>query len=999
MLVLLVNAATGGVSHFHPTSPQTDALRADTDTVIVPSRGRLLYPFRDYKKSRNSYINPLDSIMKARQNAVDSLRRVQDSIRQISNTDMVDKDLVVPENSDSVVKLDSTETKEQITSLSSDSLPELPSAESLRGFRAEDDTLKNDTTKKNDSMLDFPVQYEAADSTVYLPGEGFAHFFGSSKVNYQQIELASQVITMSIDSSIVRAHGVADSLGVLQGKPVFKEGETEYTSETMSYNFKTKKGFITNVDTQQGDGFLTSERSKKGDNDELFLEHGRYTTCDEEHPHFYLALSRAKVRPKKDVVFGPAWLVIEDVPLPFAIPFGFFPFSSSYSSGFIMPSYGDDSRRGFYLRDGGYYFAISDFMDLRATGEIYTKGSWGANLSSNYARRYKYRGSFQFDYQTYVTGEKNMPDYSKQKSIRLNWSHTQDAKANPNSTFSASVNYSTSSYDRNSMSSLYDPSQMAQSTKTSSISYSRTFSDIGLTLSTSTNLSMSTRDSTISMTLPDLNITLARMYPFKRKNAAGKERWYEKIALSYSGQLSNSITAREDEILHKNLFKDWRNGFKHSIPVSAAFTIFKYINVTPSVNYTERWYSFKENRSWDDQRMVERRDTIYGFNRVYNWDLSLSASTKLYGFYRPWKMFGDKIQMIRHVLTPNLSYSYAPDFSASRYGFYDTYLKTDAKGNVSTVQYSPYQSGLYGVPGKGKTGSISLSLGNNVEMKVRSDKDSTGVKKVSLIDELSASMSYNTAALDHKWSDLNMNARIKITKNYTFNMSAVFATYAYSLDDNGNPYLSNETEYSRGRFGRFQGTSQHLSYTLNNETFKKLFGKKDDSEKKNKKGGEDVDADEDSDVSNTQDTTENKEKKESAATDTDGYMKFKLPWQLSISYSVTMAEDRTKEKFNTKTMRYPYKLTHQLNFSGNLKLSDAWNINYSSGYDFTMHRLSTTTVNISRDLHCFALSGGMVLSSYGATSYNFTIRATAGTLADALKWDKRSGVNNAVQWY
>ncbi len=1006
MLVLIVNAA-GGVSplgaRFSGTPPQDttrkDSLRADT----IPVRGRIMSAHRNYQNPRNTYINPLDSILAAR-------RRASDSIEKIRQQELQRNDSVLPdlEQTDSLVSAPEQLKQELEEALLPDSvkqerpdsvLPELPDPSSLRGFRLADDTLATDTVKKSDSALDFPVQFEAADSTVYLPNEGFAHFYGSGKVDYQQIELAAEVISLSVDSSIVRAHGIADSLGVITGKPKFKEGDSEYTSETMSYNFKSKKGYITNVDTQQGDGFLTSERSKKGANDELFLEHGRYTTCDEDHPHFYLALSRAKVRPKKDVVFGPAWLVVEDVPLPFAIPFGFFPFSSSYSSGFIMPSYGDDARRGFYLRDGGYYFAISDLMDLKATGEIYTRGSWGVNVASNYARRYKYRGNVMLDYQVFVTGDKNMPDYSKQKSFKVQWSHTQDSKASPNSTFSASVNYSTSSYDKNAMSSLYDPSQYAQSTKTSSISYSRTFADIGLTLSTSTNVSMSSRDSTISMTLPDLNITLARLYPFKRKAAAGKERWYEKIAMSYSGQLSNSINTKENEILHKNLFKDWRNGFKHSIPVSAAFTLFKYVNVTPSMNYTERWYSFKENRSWDEMRQVERRDTTYGFNRVYNWNLSLSASTKLYGFYKPWKMFGDKIQMIRHVLTPSVSYSYAPDFSASRYGFYDTYLKTDAQGNITTVQYSPYSGGLYGVPGYGKTGSISMSLGNNLEMKMKSDKDSTGVKKVSLIDELTANLSYNTAARERKWSDLSVSARIKITKSYTFNMSAVFATYAYSVDQNGNPYLSNETEWSRGKFGRFQGTSQHLSYTLNNDTFKKLFGKKEKSDSKKKKDSDGDDDDQNDTDNEATDTNSKKEQKEAAAMDDDGYMKFKMPWSLSISYSVTMAEDRTKEKFNLKSMRYPYKLTHQLNFSGNLKLSDAWNINYSSGYDFTFKRLATTTVNISRDLHCFSLSGGLVLSSYGATSYHFTIRATAGTLADALKWDKRSGVNNAVQWY
>lgn len=961
MLFLLMRAAAMDL----PVSPWKGENISLADTLIrkdsVGIRERV-HARRSRNSQRQTYVNPMDSI----------LRMEADSVRN-----------VIPDSVRSDVNLP-------------DSLVALPGVDSLSV-----DTMQSDTVAEKKDALDAPVKYEAKDSVIYLPTEGFAHFYGSGKVNYQNIELTSDVISMSMDSSIVRAHGVADSLGVLQGKPVFKEGDTEYVSETMSYNFKTKKGYITNVDTQQGEGFLTSQRSKKGANDELYLEHGKYTTCDAEHPHFYIALSRAKVRPKKDVVFGPAWLVVEDVPIPFAIPFGFFPFSSSYSSGFIMPSYGDDSTRGFYLRDGGYYFAVSDRMDLKLTGEIYTKGSWGLSASSSYAKRYRYRGSFNADYQVYKTGEKNMPDYSVQKSFRIQWTHSQDSKANPNSTFSASVNYSTSSYDKNSMSSLYDPSQYAQSTKTSSISYSRTFPDIGLSISSSANVSMSSKDSTISMTLPDLNISLARFYPFKRKKAAGKERWYEKIAMSYTGNLSNSITTKEDQLLHSSLIKDWRNGFKHTIPVTASFTLFKYINITPTFNYTERWYSFKEKRSWDEVNQVEVRDTTYGFNRVYNYDLSLSASTKIYGFYKPWrKLFGDKIQMIRHVITPSVSYSYAPDFSSSRYGYYDTYMKTDADGNVSAVTYSPYSGGLYGVPGAGKTGMISMSLSNNVEMKMKDRNDS--IKKISLIDELTANMSYNMAAKEKPWSDLSLNIRLKLSKSYTFNMNAVFATYAYELDENGNPYVGNHTEWGYGRFGRFQGTSQHLSYTFNNDTFKKWFGKKEDKDKD--KGKTQAGEEEDDDDSEEEGTTRKKPEKggshnESADVDSDGYMKFKMPWSFTVSYSVTMAEDKVKEKFNKKTMRYPYKFTHQLNFSGSLKLSNAWNVSYSSGYDFNYHKLSTTTVNINRDLHCFSLSGGLVLSSYGYTSYNFTIRANAGTLTDALKYDKRSAANNAVQWY
>lgn len=561
---------------------------------------------------------------------------------------------------------------------------------------------------------------------VYDAKSKVARLYGNSKVKYQNMDLASDRIQMSLDSSLVRATGTADTAGVIFGTPVFTMGQDKYESDTMAFNFKTKKGFINNVYTEQQDGYLSSQHSKRDSSGVLYLEHGRYTTCDQPHPDFYIALSRAKVRPGKDVVFGPAYLVVADVPLPLAIPYGFFPFTKSYSSGFIMPTYGDESSRGFYLRDGGYYFAISDKWDLKLLGEIYTKGSWGLSVASNYRKRYRYNGSFFFSYQNTKNGDKGMPDYTEQTSFKLQWSHRQDSKANPFSSLSASVNFASTSYERNNLTSMYNPQSYTQSLRTSSVNWSTTFSSIGMTLSGSANLSQNMIDSTVSLTLPDLNISVSRFYPFKRKHMAGKERWYEKISMSYTGQLSNSIDTKEEMLFKSNLIKDWRNAFQHNIPINANFTLFNYININPSFNFTDRMYSNKVMKSWDEQAQVERADTTYGFYNVYNWSMSVGASTKMYGFWVPSKkIFGDKIQAIRHVITPQVTFSYAPD-CGSRY--YDTYQKTDADGNVSLVEYSPYANGLFGVPSRGKTGSITFDVSNNIEMKVKSDKDSTGFK-------------------------------------------------------------------------------------------------------------------------------------------------------------------------------------------------------------------------------------------------------------------------------
>ena len=845
--------------------------------------------------------------------------------------------------------------------------------------------------------IDAPVYYECTDSMVWSR-TGNAYLYGAGKVTYDKIELTANIIKLNMDSSVVHASGSIDTTGMVSGLPVFMDGGTPYESDNMSYNFKTKKGFINNVYTQQGDGFIMGGKAKKDSVGVFYSKDGMYTTCDAEHPHFYVRLTRAKVRPKKDVVSGPLYLVVEDVPLPLALPFAYFPFTSSYSSGIIMPTFGDETERGFYLRDGGYYFAISDKLDLRLTGEIFTKGSWGLGAASSYALRYRFSGSFDFSYLVTKNGEKGLPDYAVGKNFRLQWSHRQDPKARPNSNFSASVNFATSSYERSNLSSLYNPVLNSQSMRTSSMSYSHTFPEIGLTLSTTMNIAQNVQDSTLSLTLPNLSVSLSKKYPFKRKKRAGDERWYEKISLSYSGQLSNSINTKEDKVFKSNLVRDWSNGVKHNIPVSATFQLFDFINITPSFNYTERWYFKKVNQEWDYATNKVAKDTVYGFNRVYNYNFSISANTTLYGFYQPAGFLkNSRVHTVRHVFKPSVSFSYAPDFGEHQYGYYDTYVYTDENGEARTVEYSPYQGSLYGIPSKGKTGSISFSVSNNVEMKWRTKNDS--LKKISIIDELGASLSYNLAAKTKPWSNLSTRLRLKLSKSYTFSFNATWATYAYTFNDRGQVVVGDRTEWSYGRFGRFQGMSQNLSYTFNNKTYdkiKSLFTR--DSDEEDEENVKDGTKDEDSKMASKDSSLKEKntKKAKNANVDEDGYMPFKLPWSLTVSYGIMMAEN-TAAKINVKTMRYPYKFTQNMNFSGNIGISDNWRINFTSGYNFEFKKLTTTTVNIYRDLHCFEMSCGIVLSPY--TSFNFSFRATSQMLADALKWDKRSGVGNNVEWY
>ena len=866
-----------------------------------------------------------------------------------------------------------------------------------------DDSIRLDSIQRARSNgLESPVKYTAKDSMVYFADTKTAHLYGTSSIDYENMNLKSDKIYMSLDSSLVRATGSADSTAEngIRNKPVFSMGKDTYESDTMAYNFKSKRGLIRDVYTEQQEGYLKGEKAKRDSSGVIYLKHGRYTTCDDPHPDFYIALSRAKVRPGKDVVFGPAYLVVADVPLPLAIPYGFFPFSKKYSSGFIMPSYGDEQNRGFYLRDGGYYFAINDKMDLKLLGEIYTRGSWGVSVTSNYKKRYRYNGNFLFSYQDTKTGDKGMPDFQENTSFKLQWRHTQDQKANPFSTLTASVNFATTSYERNNLTSMYNPQAMTQSTRTSSVNWSTNFSSIGMSLSAEANVAQNMRDSMVSLTLPNLNINIANFYPFRRKKMAGEERWYEKISVRYTGQLKNSLDAKEDKVFKSDLVKDWRNAMSHQIPVQANFTVFDYLTISPSFHFTDRMYTNKIMRSWDEEEQVEVADTTYGFYNVYNWNVNLSLTTKLYGFWTPnKKIFGDKIQTIRHVMTPTVTLQYAPSFAASHYGFWDTYQYTDANGEVHLKEYSPFSHGLFGTAPNTRSESITMQLSNNIEMKVKSDKDSTGYKKLSVIDELGFSLSYNAATDWHRWSDLSMNLRLKWWKSFPINISSRFAMYAYEFNEAGRPVIGNHTEIGKGRMPRFQGFNMNIPLTLNPENLKKWFGGGKDEDEEEYDDGEGIDTNIETNIDDDMERGKHAAKKKSgniAETDADGYMRFNMPWSLTFGYGISMREN-TAGRFNKKRMRYPYKYSQTLNISGNVRLSDGWNINFSSGYDFDAHEMSMTVASLSRDLHCFNMSASVVLHPY--TSYNFTFRCNASTLTDALKYDKKSGMTNAIQWY
>ena len=849
------------------------------------------------------------------------------------------------------------------------------------------DSITGKTVKAQKSnQIDAEIVYSAQDSIVFLGnGTGFLH--GKSDIKYKNIELKSEFIRVKMDSSLIFARGKTDSIGKKIGEPVFTEGKTEYASKELTYNLKTKKGYIRQAVTKQGEGYVISDKTKKTSDDILCMTDGKYTTCDNhEHPDFYLDLTRGKVKPGKYIVTGPAYLVIEDVPLPIAIPFGFFPFTDKYSSGILMPSYVDELTRGFGLINGGYYFAINDYMDLEVKGDIYTKGTWAINATSRYIKRYKYSGNLSFSYREDVISEKGLPDFQKNPNMSIVWSHSQDTKANPFFNFSAGVNFATSGYNRSNINSYYNGNLNSENTKGSSVSFTQRFPDSPFNLSGSMLVNQRTRDSTISLTLPNLSISMSRIYPFKRKNPIGKERWFEKISMSYSGSLANSIDTKENKLLHSSFTRDWKNGMSHNIPISATFNLLKYISISPNIGYTERWYLQSVNKSWDNNNRKVKTDTVNGFNRVFDFNMGMSASTKIYGFFTPIRsLFGDKVNQIRHVLTPSISFSYRPDFSDPVWGYYGSYTQTlpDITNPLilhdQIIQYSHYENSLYGTPGAGKSGVINFSLGNNVEMKVRNDKDTTGVnpfKKISLIDAFTVSGGYNLAVDTMQWQIFNANLRIKLGKSYTLSLSGSFDPYEYSINNVGNVVRVNKLRWNDGKFPKFLGTSTSYSYTFNNETFKK----------KSKAKTTDTTNPDQKLPTKSDDTSGAAKDKKDIDKDLDGYQKVTIPWSLSINYSVMYGNT---PDFNKSKMEYNMAFTHNLSLSGNISLTTNWKISSSTSYDFKASQFTYTNVNIIRNLHCWTMTASMV--PFGVyKSYNFRIGVNASMLQD-LKYMKQSG--------
>ncbi len=828
------------------------------------------------------------------------------------------------------------------------------------------DTLGTDTTgtkkKSGGAFLDDIISGKNKDSLVYNVRDKLVYIYNEGDVTYQDMNLKADFMRMDMTTKEIYAYGKPDTVeGVpTPTRPVFTQGSSSYTMDTITYNISSSKAKIKGVATQEGDGWLVGGHVKKMKDNTINISDGKYTTCDEtDHPHFYLAMTKAKVIPGKKVVTGPAYLVLEDVPLyPLMLPEGFFPISSGPKSGILMPTYGEEYSKGFFIRDLGYYFTFGDHMDLAVRGGIYTLGSWEASAQSRYIKRYKYSGSLQAQFASVKTGEKGEPDYIKQNNFRLQWTHTQDPKANPGSTFSASVNFATSGYSKYSATNLND---ILATQTNSSISYSKNWAGTPFSLSANMAISQNSQNSTISVTLPTVVFNVARVYPFKRKEAMGKARWYEKISLQYTAKMTNSLSTTESELFTREAVDKMKNGIEHTLPISASFNLFNYINISPSFNYTEKWYFRKQERQWNPvTNQVDYLDPQYGFWRLYNYSASVSASTTLYGMYRAKnKRRQQKLQAVRHTLTPTIGFSYAPDFTKFTYGYYKV-VQSDSTGRYQV--YSPFSDNAYGVPSGGRSASLTFSLSQNLEIKVLSKRDTSGIKKIKLIDELRISGSYNMVADSMRLSNIPISFRTTLFGNFGLNLSMTLDPYRVTPEGK---------RYDKLFFpGRVVSTGWSFGYTFKSR------------EDRSQAAINDINSIPPEYMNPFYDPYGQMDPVLRRQYMSQAYYDFSLPWNLGFNYTVNYSISYT----NNGTTGYRKNVTQTVGFNGSVNITPKMGLTFQGGYDIMQKKLTTSSVSITRDLHCWQMSFSWIPFGYHK-SWSFNIGVKAASLAD-LKYDK-----------
>lgn len=793
-----------------------------------------------------------------------------------------------------------------------------------------------DSVKEAGDALPAAIKYQARDSIRVVADSMVVYLYGEARVDYQDLKLQADFIRIDMNNKEISASGRLDSAGQTTGRPEFAQGVQEFRASSMRYNFESRKGKINYVITSEGDGYIHGETVKKDEENNFYIRKGMYTTCNNDTPHFSITSNKLKVIQNNKIVTGPAYLTIEDIPTPLAIPFGFFPNTKDRSSGVIFPGFGESAERGFYFQKLGYYFGFNDYFNLALTTDLYTKGSYTIDGTSQYRKRYKYSGGLRASYAKTVYSERGLPDYSSRKDFHVNWLHNQDPKANPYSIFNANVSLGTSEYYQNTISSQ---NNFLTNTFQSSVTWTKLFPEKPINLTVAMNHWQNTITRDVRVTLPDVSFGVARFTPFERKIQTGAPRWYEKIGMNYTMRATNSIETKDTLLFDENSLKEMRNGFQHVIPVSTSFNAFKYLTVSPTLNYNERWYFKTLNYEWNSD--LNQLDTINvnGFKAARDYQVSVGLLTRVYGMFQYAK---GPVAALRHVLTPSVSFSYRPDFSDSKYGYYKT-VQSDTSGN--TLSYSIFQNGIYGGPSAGKFGSIGLSLDNNLEMKVRANSD-TGMtlKKIKLMESLRFATSYNMIADSLNWTPLTFNGRTTFANKLIFTFGGVLNPYAY--DENNLDY--NRFLYDvNGQLFRLTSANAALNFSLTGK------GKQKNTSRYTSRELEEI------------------------MRNPDYYLDFDVPFNFFVGYNLGYSKRGDLEST----------LTQSVTFSGDFNLTPAWKIGFNSWYDLEVGKFTSMSTSIYRDLHCWEMRLNWIPFG-GQESYTFQINVKSSVLQD-LKLIKR----------
>ncbi len=905
-------------------------------------------------------------------------------------------------NSDTIANIQ-TDT---IPGLRADTIPDKKSQIRLDTLpkigRLTKDTTRQDSLKNAIPVGDITttVDYKSRDSINLNVRDKIVKLYGQSKIDYKPIAVDAAIIEIDWNTNIMVAVGVEDSLGKLVETPVFRNGNAVYETKNIRYNFKTQKAVISGMVTEQGDGFIHGDKVFKNEKDELFIPFTKYTTCNLRNPHYYIAARNVKAIPGNKMVTGPFNMVINDVPTPLGFFFGMFPEQKQRTSGLLIPSYGEQTLKGFYLENGGYYFAFNDYVNLVLTGSIYSKGGYGVNVRSQYVKRYKYNGNFQFNLTKQNLSRNLEEDAGKITDFRLTWGHSPKSKGS--SRFSARVNAATSTYNENNV--LPSVDDQINTTLSSSVSFSKTFQSTPISMGINGRFNQNVRTKKVDLLFPEFSLNVQNIYPLQSKSG-GSNSWLDRLTLRYSMNGVNKITNQisSDSIAPFNLetlpklIENAKNGIKHVIPMSTSLKAFRFFTINPSLNYQELWYNSKLNFQYDSATMKVVTDTLQGFSRVYSYSAGVSLNTRVYGTFFFKREFG--IQAIRHLMTPSISYSYRPDFADPKFDYWQE-VQTNEKGD--TKLRSRYEGFVFGSPGSGKASSLSFSLTNTLEMKVKSKKDTTGKsQKVTLLRNFGISTSYNFALDSFQLSIISVKATTNLLRNKeVFKGSATMQTTSINLTGNIDPYvwvLDSVGEQSDGeqifyqrRIDKFAWNNGDGLGTLTNITFNMRTGIRAKDRKKGASSSKDQGGYQVNEIDRLTKMLESGTLSyqqelmiENILKYPQAFVDFNIPWSLNVTYSLNFRRVGVAKGDVTQTIR----------FNGDVSLTPKWKLTFNSGYDIEKKEFTQSRIGLHRDLHCWELNFDWV--PFGRfTSYNFTIRAKSSLLQDLKINRRRSFTDN-----